>query len=160
MSTTSRSEQFQTVRGGGGETLEKTYRRNLENLDMFAEKLKRTDVRCFDFRNCFRAYDDETTLFYCDPPYIGTSSKNYGRGGGPTWDDSDTKALVERLATIKGSAVLSCYDDELYRPLLSAGYERRTFDARTTCARKKEGRAPRIETVYFKTKEKRFHVDG
>ena len=144
----------------GGETLEKTYRRNLENLDAFGYKLCLTSVYEKDFRVIFDTFDDEKTLFYCDPPYIGTSSKNYGRGGGPTWDDYDTKALVERLATLKGSAVLSCYDDELYRPLLSAGYERRTFDARTTCARKKEGRALVSRLFTSKRKKRGFYFDG
>lgn len=134
----------------GSVELRKTYERKLESLDKFAAKLKKTKITTYDFSVCMKENDGEKTFFYIDPPYVGESSKNYGRGGGPKWNDRETERLVDFIKTLKGSVVLSCYDDALYRPLLSEGFERRYFKAFTSCARKKEGRAPRVECVYFK----------
>lgn len=146
---------FSSVPNGpwGGVELLKTYERNLDRLDAFAAKFEQTKTTAFDFSVCMKLCDNEKTLFYIDPPYIGTSSKNYARGGGPVWNDNETRRLVEYVKTLKGNVVLSCYDDEIYHPLLKAGFQRQNFKAYTSCARKKEGRAPRVECVYFKVKK-------
>lgn len=57
-----------------------------------------------DFERCIRQCDSPSTLFYIDPPYVGT--EGYYKGGFQT---ADHARLADLLAGLQGRAVLSYY---------------------------------------------------
>ena len=118
------------------------------SFDEYAERLVYTSITNRDFRDCIEKHDHPQTLFYCDPPYECDSSGDYKQG----WRSSDTADLVRILCGVQGSVVLSCYDDELYKPLLDAGYEKRDFSVKSSLRRGvyKDSNFDRVETIYFR----------
>lgn len=121
------------------------YHRNAEALGEFAKKLRMTKIINDDWRNVLDYYDSPTTFFYCDPPYETITSNSYLTG----WTSEDTKELVAKLGSIQGSFVLSCYDGELYEPLLEI-CERRNYKTGSSLCKDRAGRTERTETVYIK----------
>ena len=124
------------------------YTNRVKKLDDFAGRITMCNITERDFRDCIEKHDDPETLFYCDPPYECDPSHDWYAG---KWTSNDTNDLVSILCDVKGSAVLSCYDGDLYKPLLDAGYEKRDFTARSTI-RQKYGDADseRTETIYWR----------
>ena len=138
-------DQIASIKKRGGERNILVYRSHISSIERFAKCLNMTVVENKDWRDIFTAYDDETSLFYCDPPYESETSKAYTSA----WTSDDTKELVETLLTAKASFVLSCYDCDLYKPLESIA-ERKQFKTSSSCCRETKGRGERIETVYIK----------
>ncbi|MDR1007999.1 MAG: DNA adenine methylase [Campylobacteraceae bacterium] len=72
----------------------------------FHDRLKGVCIENMDFSNLIKNYDADTTLFYADPPYVGT--ENYYKGslkGG--FGIKDHERLASDLKGIKGKFVLS-----------------------------------------------------
>lgn len=139
-------EQIASIKKTGGKRKTMAYRSHVGLLERFAKQLEKTVVENKDWREIIAKYDDETSLFYCDPPYEVETAKAYPGA----WTSDDTKELVRRLGEIQGSFVLSCYDGELYEPLLEVA-ERRAFKAFSSCSRNRpKEQCARIETVYIK----------
>jgi DNA adenine methylase len=85
-------------------------RRGVRNIygsfKLFHNRLKGVCVENMDFSRLIKNYDSETTLFYADPPYLGT--ENYYKGslkGG--FGIQDHERLASVLKGIKGKFVLS-----------------------------------------------------
>lgn len=108
--------------------------RVLENFDRFRD----VTIENVDALDLIERWDSSATFFYCDPPYVST---NQGHYKGYTQGDFDR--LVDVLRGIKGSFLLSCYDDSL---------EFEKFEKRTVMvARPDQGvREPRREILYRK----------
>ncbi|MCZ8518390.1 MULTISPECIES: DNA adenine methylase [Paenibacillus] len=77
-------------------------------------------IERMDFLELIPKYDDEHTLFYVDPPYVGR--EKYYAGG---FTEDDHRKLAELLRNVKGKVVLSYYDD----PLIYGDWWRESFDA-------------------------------
>ena len=60
-----------------------------------------------DAITCIARWDSPQTLFYCDPPYVGTDQGHYGG-----YTQADFDALLAALAGLQGSFVLSCYEND------------------------------------------------
>ncbi len=88
-------------------------------LDSFAERMQGVMIENEDFRVLIPKYDDETTLFYVDPPYVDRE-KYYSLTDS---DRRDPEQLHRDLAVIlrntKGKVVLSYYSDPLIDELYS-----------------------------------------
>ena len=124
-----------------------SYNRCVGDLSEYAKHLTQTSITRRDFAECIEKHDHPQTLFYCDPPYECASSVDYQS----SWGGEDSKRLVEILCNVKGNVVLSCYDCEIYYPLLDCGYIRRSFDVRSSLrAKDKFENSARVETVYIK----------
>lgn len=67
-----------------------------------------------DFERLIRIYDGIDTLFYCDPPYVGTEAY-YNVAFG----EADHRRLAGLLRNIKGRFVLSYNDHPFVRELYS-----------------------------------------
>ena len=96
--------------------------KRVKTLGLFAERLAEVFVTNFDWRKVIDLFDSVDTLFYFDPPYLyGTQRFKY-----PYYKNTltfqDHVNLVNKLITLKGRAILSCYDDAIYKPLLQHGY--------------------------------------
>jgi DNA adenine methylase len=88
----------------------------VERLPAAVERLRRVQIEQMDFRKLIHKYDSSATLFYLDPPYIHetrTMSFKYKY----EMNSQDHEDLVRLLQCIKGKAVLSGYDNEMYRRL-------------------------------------------
>ncbi len=68
------------------------------------ERLDGVTIECLDFADVIARYDSPGTLFYCDPPYIGTA------GYACKFTLCDHARLRDALAAIKGKAVVSLND--------------------------------------------------
>lgn len=91
-----------------------SYQSAIDGLESVASRLRGVTVECLDYTECVRRYDSETTLFYCDPPYMDTEHF-YGNG----FKSEDHYRLSELLHGIKGKAMISHYQDSLYDRLYS-----------------------------------------
>lgn len=97
-------------RSGGGAAMGSRQNR-LNNFDALNLRLDSVCIENLDWRNCIDRYDCETTLFYCDPPYVN----------GLRYDDHFNKQdhvdLRDKLFAMQGTWVLSYDDCEFIRDL-------------------------------------------
>lgn len=92
-------------------------------LGAFAERMRGVMIESKDFRVIIPKYDDEHTLFYVDPPYVGR--EKYYAGG---FSEQDHRELAKLLHDVKGKVVLSYYSDPLVSELYGDWYQEK-FDA-------------------------------
>jgi DNA adenine methylase len=93
-----------------------------------------------DALKCIQQFDSPQTLFYCDPPYPGTAQGHYS---GYTLEDFQN--LIDALASIDGSFILSCYECEAVIP---ESWERFEFSSHSSASIRLRGRGKRTEVVY------------
>jgi len=101
------------------------------NLRAVAERLRRVQIECDDWRNVLARYDSPGTLFYLDPPYLpDTRSERWRRHAyRHEMSESDHRELAEHLHSIRGMAIVSGYPSGLYDEIF-AGWlivQRRTM---------------------------------
>ncbi len=99
-----------------------------------AARLKQVQIECDDAVAVIERYDQASTLFYVDPPYVHKTRSERGaqsrRAYKHEMTDEQHRALAEVLHKVKGMVVLSGYDSELYRELYS-GWDVRCMTVRT-----------------------------
>lgn len=76
----------------------------LESIDKLSQRLEKVIIENLDWRECFRRYDREHTLFFCDPPYV------HGCGYSTPWKSDDHQQLAHTIKALKGQWLLT-YDD-------------------------------------------------
>ena len=90
---------------------------SVESLPDVAERLMRVQIENRPAADVIRLYDDEGTLFYCDPPYPH-SARGDSRAYGYEMNDAEHIELSKLLHGVKGKVALSGYRcdllDELY----------------------------------------------
>lgn len=90
----------------------------LDSLYGAAKRLKNVFVECDDAFKIIARYDAPSTLFYVDPPYVGTSRSRQNHYVHELSDDGH-RQLADVLNNVQGMVVLSGYPsalyDELYR---------------------------------------------
>lgn len=130
-------------------TILSSWYRKSEDLFWYSQRLRRVIIESLDFEECIRRYDDPTTFFYCDPPYVLDTR---------VADDvykhemslADHERLVRLLLEVKGRVLLSGYRHEVYRPLEEAGWH--IAEKEFICwsgYRRDNARARRVETVWM-----------
>lgn len=89
--------------------------RNLDrDFRVWSKRLQGVCIENMDFKKLIELYDHPDTLFYLDPPYIGTESYYKTPSG---FNIDQHIALAEMLKGIKGRFVLSYNDCEVVRDL-------------------------------------------
>lgn len=79
----------------------------------FCERMQGVIIENKDARILIPQLDTPDTLFYLDPPYV--SDKWYSKSGYTNNGDENLQAeILELIKSIKGMAILSGYDNELY----------------------------------------------
>lgn len=101
----------------------------IDKLPEIHSRLSRVQIECNDWRKVLTTYDTAGTLFYCDPPYVLSTRKSGGYSNEMT--DEDHIEFVERVLTLKGSVVVSGYNNPIYDRLTEAGWKR--IDFKTAC---------------------------
>lgn len=94
-----------------------------DNLPKAVERLKVVQIENMDYKDLLKKYDGEDTLFYLDPPYIHKTRKmTYQYAHEMT--DQQHEEMINILLHIKGKAILSGYDNEIYNKLLDNGWRK------------------------------------
>lgn len=96
----------------------------IENdLPKAVERLKTVQIENMDYKDLIKKYDGKDTLFYLDPPYIHkTRQMTYQYTYEMT--DQQHEEMINILLHIKGKAILSGYDNEIYNKLLDNGWRK------------------------------------
>jgi DNA adenine methylase len=85
---------------------------SIETLPEIAERLLRVQIENRPALDVIALYDDTTTLFYCDPPYVH-SSRGDSKAYGYEMRDSEHEELADALHQLKGNAAISGYQSDL-----------------------------------------------
>lgn len=130
----------------------KRFRNKVDRLELFSERLKYVQIENIDFAKLIQKYDAEDTLFYLDPPYVADTRRSFNDYEHELNNDRH-KELVDMLLKIKGNAVLSGYNNDIYKPLTDAGWKK--YEIKTSCissnARDTNNkRESRIEVIWIK----------
>jgi DNA adenine methylase len=121
-------------------------RNRIDHLPTTVQRINTTYLECKDALSVIKSWDDPDTLFYCDPPYPNTDQGQY-KG----YTQADFEALVDTLASMQGSFLLSCYPNDA----VPKDWEVFSFNTRMSAAGGKamaEGRTDtkRVEMVWRK----------
>ena len=122
-----------------------------DRIMSYCNRLQAVCVECLDALDCVKRYDHEDTLYFIDPPYNCATSAGYRT----SWTRDDERELVDVLTTLKGSFVLTVYDNEDYRRLLDLGARRMEHTKTTTVPTVRNTMSERIETIYIKANHER-----
>lgn len=90
-------------------------------FDFFIERLRGVIIESLHYSEILKKYDSEKTLFYLDPPYIA-STRSKLNAYGHEMTDLDHVEMVEKIQLLKGSVLLSGYENEFYNRLSWARY--------------------------------------
>ncbi len=69
-----------------------------------AKRIKEVLIECCDALKIISSHDSTDTLFYLDPPYVGTHQGHYDG-----YSQSDFNELLEQLTKINGKFLLSSF---------------------------------------------------
>lgn len=92
-----------------------SYLNTIEYLPEFRDRIMRVLIEHQDFRKIIPLYDRKETLFYLDPPH--TTQTRTPQLYNYKMNDHDHEDLIDLCRNIKGKAILSGYDNELYDEL-------------------------------------------
>lgn len=117
-----------------------TYNRINRVLAPAAERLRKTTLMCRDAIDVIKRFDRKNTLFYCDPPYVGTDQGHYQGYTGKEFHE-----LIETLQGVKGKVVLSHYES------CQVPLDWHVVKIPTSCTvAASPNRSPRIEYLYIR----------
>lgn len=91
------------------------FQRLVASFDKIIDRLHHVQIECDTWERIIDRYDDSSTLFYLDPPYLPETRSDGGYAHEMTF--ADHKRLTERLESIQGKALLSGYANKLYDSL-------------------------------------------
>jgi len=115
-----------TTSGRGMAGAVSKWRSAIEGLPKMHERFLRVRVECLDFRKLVSIYDAEDTFFYLDPPYFPKTRREKRMY---TYEMSieDHKDLIKLLLKVRGMAMLSGYQNDIYEELEKNGWVRKDF---------------------------------
>jgi DNA adenine methylase len=127
----------------------KGFHTGIKLLKSAHKRLREIQIENLDFMDLVPRYDAPDTLFYLDPPYVQgerTSRIVYNH----EMTKEDHVNLINLLLKIKGMAILSGYETEIYNPLLESGWRQSEFDCFARVAQNAQGfNAPRTECLWI-----------
>lgn len=147
-----------------------SFRSRVAALNRLRRRLLSVQIDNRDALEVIRYWDSADTTFYLDPPYLAATRV---AGNADKYehecDDEHYAALVSLLLSLKGCAVLSGYNAELYGQLESAGWSRTDFQTSCRAAvrtRKSKLRGagsataavPRTESVWLNPAAQTWHA--
>jgi DNA adenine methylase len=128
-----------------------SYLAAIDRLLQIHQRLRSVEIENLDFRKLIAKYDRPEAFFYLDPPYVLSTRTKKAYDHEMT--DKDHEELVDILLGLKGNAMLSGYNNPIYKRLEQAEWQRHDFEVKTsmTSWRKKDNpEAVRIESLWVK----------
>ncbi len=105
---------WRAVHGGNTRTPLSSYLTGyLARMAPAAERLRMVSLECRPGLDVIRAYDQPGTLFYADPPYLG-STRTKGIYQAEMADEDSHRDLLDILKACQGKVILSGYRSQLY----------------------------------------------
>lgn len=101
-----------------------------------AERLRGVQIENRPAVELIRRFNFENVLIYCDPPYV--LETRHGKQYRCEMDDKDHEELLKTLLNHKGYVMISGYDTELYRDMLTGWRTCEFTDYSQVCSKKKE----------------------
>lgn len=103
------------------------YYKEMERLPEIVQRVQHAHIEHLDWSKLLDMYDDESTFFYMDPPYVHSTRV----AGAYTHEmtDDDHKKLIEKIRKIKGKVMLSGYANSIYDELQPPEWRREDFEA-------------------------------
>lgn len=104
-----------------------------EHIAAVADRLKSVRLENNDAIDVIKLWDSKEALFYVDPPYVSATRSASWRKEAYTVDIADSyhKDLADVLHSIKGMAIVSGYESDLYDELFR-DWKKYSIQARTT----------------------------
>jgi DNA adenine methylase len=124
---------------GGNFAIHKKHRspKNIyRSFKVWHDRLKGVCIENMDFQKLLESYDTEETLFYLDPPYVGTESYYEGSKQG-NFTIVEHERLANALYKVKGKFALSYNDCEVVRHLYRAYNVKQLHTSYGMCAHKR-----------------------
>lgn len=131
-------------------TAQQVWARYPDHLSAIGERLLGVLIENRPAIEVMRQHDGVDTLHYADPPYVlSTRDPRAANGSGGYYahemSDADHVELIKALQQLEGMVVLSGYDSELYRDMLT-GWELHQTSARISAGR---GTDMRTESLWL-----------
>jgi len=123
-----------------------SFLRAINSLFGICNRLSEVIIENRDFREIFKIYDSEDTLFYCDPPYLLETRKCKVYTNEMTRNDHED--LLEIVKSVKGSVILSGYSSKLYDDYLK-GWSKIKFGTYLHSTVTYKGRERRQEIIWL-----------
>lgn len=123
-----------------------------ENLPDVVEKLREIEVTNQDVFDCLERWDDKKTTFYLDPPYEANTRKSKKTYGNFELCREEHIKIVEKLLKIKGQAVVSGYDSEIYNKLVDFGWKKEEIYLKTSTTVEGKKNGERKEVIWHNIK--------
>lgn len=119
----------------------------VEGLPEVHQRLQRVLIRNLDVLECIKKEDSKGTLYYCDPPYFAPT-RNADNIYAFEMSEAQHKELLEALCRAQGNAMISGYDNDLYREYLKSWS--RNAIIRPNNAQKAGEKRPMEEIIWVK----------
>ena len=109
-------EAFGAKFGGGwgfssARNVAKPFFNEFKVIDKITERLKKVQIDNTDFESLLKGYDNEGTLFMCDPPYMKSDNSDYYfKSVDSSFSTHDHQRLFITLKSIKGKCILTIDD--------------------------------------------------
>lgn len=116
---------------------------SIAGFSQFSERLKRVVIENKDFENLIKVYDRPESLFYLDPPYVGTE-KYYD----PAFTMQDHIRLRNALGAINGKFILSYNNDDIVKEMYD-GYNIQEVSRSNNMSNNKENRYKELIITNF-----------
>ena len=88
-----------------------------DQVESWTARLRDVFIECGEAAEVIRSWDAPDTLFYVDPPYVGSERKGGLNGYTHELTDDGHRQLAGMLRGCKGMVAVSGYESELYREL-------------------------------------------
>jgi DNA adenine methylase len=123
-----------------------------DSIPFVAERLRTSIIERLHFRDCFRLYDRDDTLFYMDPPYLPSTRVSNGTYR-VEMTIEEHEEMLELANKCKAQVIISGYDSELYNERL-AGWRtvRKTAPSAIQNRNQLGDRGTRTEVLWIKEK--------
>ena len=110
--------------------------KSLDQIFPASARLRGVFIECGDFDDIIRRYDQPRSLFFADPPYLGTC------GYAEEFNECDHERLAASLQSIQGRFLVTVGDHPRIREMYAGCHFEETTEARAiTPHRKENGRA-------------------
>lgn len=139
----------------------RAFANHVDDLPRIVGKIRRQfHIERLDFAYLIELYDTDDTLFYADPPYLSSTRASQGNYKHEMSEERHVE-LLRMLNNVKGQAVVSGYDSDLYNNLLR-GWNKDTITHKSAIQNSSslDSRGDRTEVVWIKEHNRGLWQEG